>query len=146
MTQTPTQALRAFHTAIGEQPPAHPTLISAQHFAFRRRLLEEEWAEVQAELDTVQGLLAEAELTGTDITGPVEALAPLVHELTDLLYVTYGTLVQMGVNADAAFAAIHAANMSKLGGPLRQDGKLLKPKDWQPADMGAVLRGQMPSD
>jgi len=54
----------------------------------------------------------------------------VVKELTDLLYVTYGTLVFLGVDANEAFRRVHESNMSKLddnGVPIRRlDGKVLK--------------------
>lgn len=54
----------------------------------------------------------------------------VVKELCDLLYVTYGTLVYLGVDADRAFYRVHKSNMSKLGAdgkPIRRaDGKVLK--------------------
>lgn len=130
-----TEALREFHRAIGEPPPAVPTLPSPELLRMRRVLLDEEWAEVQEDLDTL-----ERRLTAGEAGDPAEELYRLAHELTDLLYVTYGTLLQLGVNPDATFAAVHAANLAKVGGPLREDGKLLKPEGWQPADVRTVLR------
>lgn len=62
-----------------------------------------------------------------------------VHELTDLLYLTYGAILACGVDADAVFAEVHRANLSKAGGSRRADGKLLKPPGWQPADVRGVI-------
>jgi predicted HAD superfamily Cof-like phosphohydrolase len=67
-------------------------------------------------------------------------LAPLAHELADLLYVTYGALVAMGIDADAVFAEVHRANMQKAGGERRPDGKVLKPPGFVRADVARVLR------
>ncbi len=69
-------------------------------------------------------------------------LAPLVHELLDLLYVTYGALLVCGVEPDEVFREIHRANMEKASGPHRVDGKPIKPVDWQPADVAAALMRQ----
>ena len=66
-------------------------------------------------------------------------LAPLAHELTDLLYVAYGALLALGVDPDAAFAEVHRANVTKAGGPRRPDGKVLKPPGWQAADLRRVI-------
>jgi len=41
-------------------------------------------------------------------------LIEVIDGLTDLLYVTYGTLSSYGVNADQAFHLVHKSNMSKL--------------------------------
>ncbi|GHF99019.1 hypothetical protein GCM10017783_08820 [Deinococcus piscis] len=130
-----TQALRQFHQAIGEPAPGRPALPSAELLQIRRMLLSEEWAEVQEELDLLQARLA----SGTVQPDAPAELHRLAHELTDLLYVTYGTLVQLGIDPDATFTAVHQANLGKVGGPLRSDGKLLKPEGWQPADVRGVL-------
>ena len=50
-------------------------------------------------------------------------LTDLIHELTDLLYVTYGAITACGVDPDAVFAEVHRANMQKANGPRRADGK-----------------------
>ena len=44
--------------------------------------------------------------------------------------------------APAAYAAVHAANMRKAGAPRRADGKQLRPPDWRPADLMAVVARQ----
>src|SRR5690242_14944400 len=106
--KTPQQMVREFHEAFGaaiDQDP-DPALLR-----LRRRLIEEETNEV---LD---------ELALGDIVG-------LAKELADLIYVVYGTAVSFGIDLDAALAAVHASNMSKLddnGQPIyREDGKVLK--------------------
>ena len=71
-------------------------------------------------------------LTPTDLT-------PLAHELADLLYVTYGALDLLGIDADAVLAEVHRANLAKASGPRRADGKQLKPVGWQPADVRGVI-------
>ncbi len=63
----------------------------------------------------------------------------IVHELVDLLYVTYGAAVALGVDVEGAFDLVHAANLGKLGGERRADGKVLKPAGWQPADITGWL-------
>ena len=137
LTPTPrpshAQHLREFHRAIGLDSPARPTLPTAELLGLRRTLLEEEMAEVQAE---IAALLPRLQAGETNVPA---LLAPLAHELADLLYVTYGALEQLGVDADAVFAEVHRANLSKASGPKRADGKQLKPEGWQPADVRRVL-------
>ena len=126
--------LREFHRAIGLNPPTQPTVPDTALLKLRHTLISEEWQEVQEEMTRLTGRLAQQE------TLTPAALAPLVHELTDLLYVTYGALDQFGVDTDAIFAEIHRANLSKTAGPKRADGKQLKPEGWQPADVGQFLK------
>lgn len=63
-----------------------------------------------------------------------EELVDQVDALMDLLYFSYGTLVELGVSPTAPFQAVHDANMSKLGADGRPifscTGKVAKPKDW----------------
>ncbi|MCA9965662.1 MAG: hypothetical protein KC423_15520, partial [Anaerolineales bacterium] len=71
--------------------------------------------------------------------GDIIDAAPLMHELADLLYVVYGAMWAFGIDPDPIFAEVHRANMQKAGGPRRADGKLLKPPDWQPANVAGVI-------
>lgn len=64
---------------------------------------------------------------------------PLVGEvdaLTDLLYLTYGSFVLMGVDPKPLFDTVHEANMGKIfpDGKAHFDPvthKILKPDDWE---------------
>lgn len=63
----------------------------------------------------------------------------LAQELADLLYVVFGTAVAFGVPIQEVFAAVSAANLSKLdentGKPLEMvDGKVLKGPNYIPAE------------
>ncbi len=134
---TNAERLREFHRAIGQHSPTQPTVPDAGLLQLRRTLIAEEWREVEEEFVALQTRLeTETQLLPTDLT-------PLVHELTDLLYVTYGALDQLGVDADAVFAEVHRANLSKASGPKRSDGKQLKPEGWRPADVRGVLEKQL---
>lgn len=114
--------VREFHAAIGADLPDRPTLPSPDLLALRRTLLREEYDEVMEAMDALS-----------------DDLAPLAQELADLLYVTYGAMLALGVDPDAVFAEVHRANMDKTRGPKRADGKQLKPDGWQPADVRGVL-------
>ena len=121
--------LEEFHAAVGEAVPRVPTVPNAATLELRQRLIEEEFKET---LEAFAELRANPEVTG-------EAFAHLMRELTDLLYVTYGTFVACGVDADAVFAEVHRANLHKASGPRRADGKVLKPADWQPPNIAGIL-------
>ena len=66
-------------------------------------------------------------------------LPEMVDALCDLLYVTYGAAVALGVDLEPFFDAVHRSNMAKAGGSRRADGKWLKPPDWQPPDLRRIL-------
>lgn len=130
---TNAEKLRAFQRAVGEDVPTAPQIPTAGRLHLRATLIREEFQEVQEEIAALTARLPD--------TQPSD-LAPLAHELADLLYVTYGTFAALGIDADAVFAEVHRANMEKAGGPRRADGKVLKPQGWQPADVIGVLEGQ----
>lgn len=76
--------------------------------------------------------------------------ADIAHELADLEYCVLGVrrLVHElsrlhRIDLDAAFDAVHAANMAKLdknGEPiLRSDGKVMKPPGWRAPDMARAV-------
>ena len=123
------EKVRAFHNGIGAIHPDSPTVPSAEVLSLREALIDEEYAEVKAAL---AALRAHADPSPGDLTD-------LASELVDLLYVTYGALSALGVPTEDVFAAIHDANMLKLTGPKREDGKQLKPEGWQPADVRRII-------
>ena len=134
MPDTNAQKVGAFHAAIAAAYPERPRVPEAAALQLRLTLIREEMQEVEAEFEQLAYDLPHA--------APAD-LAPLAHELADLLYVTYGALGTLGVDADAVFAEVHRANLAKTTGPRRADGKQLKPEGWQKADVRRVLLGAM---
>lgn len=128
------ERVRQFHRAVGNVDPPVPTQPDEAVLSLRRALIEEESREVLEAFARFQAAPLEA--------GRAAEFHALVHELTDMLYVTYGALVAFGVEPDDVFAEVHRANMQKVAGPKREDGKQLKPKDWRPADVSGVLTAQ----
>jgi NTP pyrophosphatase (non-canonical NTP hydrolase) len=112
-SSTASQALAAFHAALGDEPGRGGTHL-------RMTLHNEEHAElIEA--------LAEYDL------------AHIARELADVVYVAYGTAHAFAIDLDAALEEVHRANMSKANGPRRGDGKLLKPPGFRPPDMGRAV-------
>jgi predicted HAD superfamily Cof-like phosphohydrolase len=129
-TKTNYQQILDFQAAV-DSVPVEPLVPSEAILQLRHTLIREEYEEVSEAI---------AELTAVSSNDP-SALTDLAHELADLLYVVYGTFAAIGVDADAVFAEVHRANMTKLEGPRRADGKLLKPPGWQPANVAGVIEG-----
>ena len=134
---TNAQKIVEFHDAVGSPVPPKPVVPSLEILKLRQKLLQEEFAEATEEWE-----LLTAVLDADDATQPVDVTA-WVHELADLLYVTYGAILACGVDPDAVFAEVHRANLSKAGGPRRADGKILKPPGWQPANVQGVIEQQI---
>ena len=118
------QKIVDFHNGVDGSVPPCPTIPQQDILAIRRTLIREEYEEVMSAFDQLE---------------EEEGLVGLAHELADLLYVVYGTYAAMGIDADLVYAEVHEANMRKLGGPRRADGKLLKPINWRPADVAGII-------
>ena len=116
--------VKNFHLVFQQPIRNEPTLLSTEERMLRVGLIDEEADELHRALTT------------ENLVGSADALG-------DLLYVTYGTAVQMGIPIDEVFAEIHRSNMTKLdenGKPIfREDGKVLKGPNFQPPDLKGIL-------
>lgn len=118
--------VRQFHHAFGLPRPDQPILPTAELAELRSRLPTEETSEA-------------VEAFGRD------DLAQIAQELADVAYVTYGAAVTTGIDLDEVVAAVHRANMSKLGidgRPVIIDGKVTKGPGYHPPDMAGLLSGE----
>jgi predicted HAD superfamily Cof-like phosphohydrolase len=103
----------------------------------RYTLLFEEFEEVKEEI-------AQA-LSDIAVYGHVKIKTKgrMLKELADLQYVLSGFADTFGLPLQVAFVRVHKSNMSKLddgGQPiLREDGKILKSKNYVPADMEGLV-------
>ena len=123
---TNAQKIKDFHVTMGGVAPDTPTMPDKGLLDLRKTLIREEYNEVNEQFDKL-------------INGESDDMTSLIHELTDLLYVAYGAIWACGVDPDPVFEEVHSANMRKLDGPRRADGKVLKPEGWQPADVRKVI-------
>ena len=110
---TPYQMVREFHTRFKHLVRHTPTPLPKPERITRLLFLYEEMME-----------FAQAD----DIVAQADALA-------DMLYFIYGTFVNIGVDPERLFTAVHEANMRKLwadGEPRwrNTDGKVIKPEGW----------------
>lgn len=112
-----------FHSAFG--------CVDDFNYALRRRLINEEFEEVEEAFDLVHDFRS-----GKLIA---ERRAHLLKELCDLVYVAVGAASNLGMNFDEAFRRVHESNMSKLGAdgkPLRrEDGKVVKGPNYREPDL-----------
>jgi predicted HAD superfamily Cof-like phosphohydrolase len=134
--------VRAFHEkfscAIGERP-------AVQLEQFRISLVMEELTE----LIKAHGLRA----TSYSFSGGSTVafgydrfeepdLAGIADGIADLIYVLCGMAVTYGIPLDRVWSEVHAANMRKVGGGERADGKILKPEGWVGPDIIGAINGE----
>ncbi len=102
---------------------------SADLLKLRQKLLNEELAELNVEIDS---LISELQTSGSTRQA---TRARMFKELADLQYVLSGMVVALGIPMQETFRRVHQSNMSKLvdGHALkREDGKILKGPNYKP--------------
>lgn len=99
------QMVKEFHETFKVQQLANPTFTKQELVDLLKRrfkMLDEE--------------VNELEQAGIDVSTRCPGyVVEVIDALIDIIYVAYGTLDLLGVDADAAFAEVHQSNMSKLG-------------------------------
>lgn len=133
---------RAFMAAAGEVQPTRP-IFRPHKLAMWETMIAEETVELADALALYRAV------DPADPQALAAAQAELCAEGCDLINVIVGLLLSQGLPVSAMADAIHQANLDKLAGGVlrREDGKVLKPEGWQPADKLAVIReacGQIP--
>lgn len=120
---SPEQAMvKEFHEKYGAPTASTPAMIGVKDRMRRARLIFSEASEF---------------LEAADVGDFLE----MVDALADILVVTYGAAVEMGVDLEPVFAEVHRSNMSKNGGK-DPGGKILKGPGFSPPDILTELRKQ----
>jgi predicted HAD superfamily Cof-like phosphohydrolase len=132
----PQNQVRAFHVAMGQPAPRELQQLPFSRIPVRYELIREEVAEL---LDAL-GWTGEYDAANHPIFQASRFdMVETVDAAIDILYVVYGLLVEMGVNAEPLFDEVQASNMSKLG----EDGKpiIAGPNDPDGIFEGRVKKG-----
>lgn len=113
----------------------------------RARLITEEYIETMQALFPDSPAWTDAISCLDEIVGSVPKvdLVELADGLCDLDYVVAGTRLEFGIPGEAVLAEVHAANMRKASGPVRKDGKKLKPVNWVGPDIKRAIGLEPPA-
>lgn len=143
MSKTLHDQVREFHEAFGLPIAERPVLPADDQMRLKARLIAEEF------LETMDAIFPGFKLSFEEVfehllgTGRIRAdLAKLADGLADLDYVVEGMRLECGIPGAAVAAEVHRANMAKVDGPRREDGKILKPEGWTPPDIKGVLHSE----
>jgi len=137
-----------FHRLLPAPVLPVPQVPSSERVQLRVRLITEEYLEL-LESCFVTGVAKMKWLNAKDelnmlVDGLVNNvdMVEFADACADLKYVIVGAELEFGIDGRPIFKGVHEANMRKIGGPKRADGKGLKPEGWQPFDVAAELRRQ----
>ncbi len=119
------KGVQQFHEKYGCLTKYQPTMPDPQVRLLRASLIIEEAAEFMVAA------------RNKDMIGMCDALA-------DLLYVTYGTAVVMGVDMEPISDEVQRSNMTKDGGGKDSGGKIMKGPDFEEPDIALELLRQEP--
>ena len=126
---TPNTMVKSFHLIYGIPAPKQHTPMSVGTRDRRLRLILEEFLELVAasgfrlsardyagEVVTHPG---EQDIRVDHIEGSQQDPVEIMDALADIIYVTYGFAIELGLDLDEVLREVHAANLTKLGA----DGK-----------------------
>jgi predicted HAD superfamily Cof-like phosphohydrolase len=126
-----------FHRAIGAGVETTPRGLSREKLELRLSLIAEEFVE----LLVAAGYFIGPEGVMRNPMGRFD-MVEVADALGDLDYVCEGFRLELGIDGRPIAAEIHRTNMAKVNGPLRADGKRLKPEGWLPPDVRGLLIAQ----
>ncbi len=137
--------VREFHVAMGApvRSPAEMAMLDIDRKRLRLRLILEEVCELAVALGSDGLVVMEIDhahdVVSRDTFSRPASLVDATDALGDIRYVTDGAAVEMGIPLDEATEEIHRSNMTKRGGKVREDGKIMKPDSYQPPNLARVL-------
>ena len=69
--------------------------------------------------------------------------AEVIDAMCDIIVVVHNTSNAMGIDLEPFFDEVHQTNMAKADGPVREDGKKLKPEGWRPPQIREILEATL---
>ena len=112
------------------QMGAHPILDTPQFPDERRVALRIEVVEEEVNRELIPAIKAR------DLVATADAII-------DSIYALVGMALEFGLDLGPLWNEVHAANMRKRGGPIREDGKHLKPPGWVGPNIQKHLNAQI---
>jgi predicted HAD superfamily Cof-like phosphohydrolase len=138
--------VEAFHRLTGQPVLESPQVPPDDRVRLRLKLVLEEALELcEASFDpeqfSVRVYLAQMRdaIEGLIFSKLSVDLEKFADALADIDYVVEGARLEFGVRGAPIAVEVHRANMTKAGGPRREDGKQLKPEGW----VGPDIRGEL---
>jgi predicted HAD superfamily Cof-like phosphohydrolase len=139
----------------GVHCPPYPKPLSKDQVSFLVKMMVSEMVELSQtvmNLDEIKKLVNDAIYTDCNFNykapnSQSELIADQADAVVDTWYYALNTFAKHGTNLTPILELVHQANMNKRfpDGTFhrRQDGKVIKPPDWQPPDVNKEVKRQM---
>lgn len=139
--------VREFHFKAKQPILISPMVPPDERVRLRAKLIMEEAFEMVGAMYGDDGALLVHKQAVQELLAklPVDVDMPkVVDGGAELDYVVEGTRIEFGVNGLPVAKTVHTANMAKFGPGswVREDGKQMKPPNWQAPDIEGELRKQ----
>lgn len=120
--------IKQFMQEMDQETPERPSVPDMKVCLLRYKLIDEE---INEELLPA--------INNDDIVGIADACA-------DAVYVIVGTAIAYGIDLVPIWEEVQRTNMLKTTGPIRPDGKRLKPEGWIAPDIAGLIQEQIRKD
>lgn len=124
-----------FMRRMGQPVRSWPQKIPTDELQLRQSLIREEMDETIAALIDLEGT--------PDVPGyrrqTAGAIAAVLDGIADSIYVLLGTAAALGCDTGPVWDEVQRSNMEKANGPVREDGKRLKPEGWEPPHIESIV-------
>lgn len=138
--------VRTFNASHGVKMPSAPTRPTDSVVRLRLKLIAEEFLELLAACTSGGtwdftraeyhiGELIDNAIFDVNTVGFADACA-------DLQYVIEGAMLAFGIDSGPVLAEVHRSNLSKVGAPKGENGKVSKGPNYSPPDLYSVLVAQ----
>jgi len=124
-----------FHTALNIPILDRPQIPPKDRQILRAKLIVEE---VIDELLPAMGVTFDKK-TGKAVMSKEPDLIQIADGIIDSIYVLSGCAKEYGIPLEECWDEVQRSNMSKEGGPVRHDGKILKPDSYSPPDLEKII-------
>lgn len=121
MSENWQEDMKNFHRVVmGDYIPIFPEIPDKETIKLRQKLIDEE---VNETLEAMYN----------------NDMIEIADGIVDSIVVLIGTAVMYGIDLQPIWDEVYLNNMSKKDGPLREDGKKMKPLGWKPPDIKTCL-------
>jgi predicted HAD superfamily Cof-like phosphohydrolase len=158
--QTNSEAVREFTAGAGQPTPNQPTSMTNEEVLFLTKMILDETMEFMATIlppkeakEKMINMIKDSkdlpqEVYAKDGSEEYKKIADQSDALIDVYYYSQNAACKKGINLSSIFGMVHAANMAKRD-PIskkflkREDGKIIKPKGWQPPNVEKEIQRQI---